>query len=147
MSSRQATKNKLWTRRSRASAELPGFCPLYHRAVELIGRRWTGVISRARCGGARRFHELLVTIPGLSDRLLTERLRELELEGIVRREVEPGPPVRVAYTLTDRGAQLEPVIRQIAGWAERWMRGERVREPSGLPAARRARRRAAAVST
>jgi len=147
MSSSQATGNKPRMRRPRAGVELPGFCPLYHRAVELIGRRWTGVIIRALCGGSRRFNELLVTIPGLSDRLLTERLRELELEGIVRRDVEPGPPVRVAYTLTDRGAQLEPVIRQIADWAERWMRSERAREPSGLAAARRARRRAAGVST
>src|SRR5438034_609561 len=106
MSSSQATKNKLRMRRPGARVELPGFCPLYHRAVELIGRRWTGVIVRALCGGSRRFNELLVTIPGLSDRLLTERLRELEREGVVRREVAPGPPVRVAYALTDRGAQL-----------------------------------------
>ena len=149
MSSSQATKNKLRMRRPGTRVELPGFCPLYHRAVELIGRRWTGVIVRALCGGSRRFNELLVTIPGLSDRLLTERLRELEREGVVRREVAPGPPVRVAYALTDRGAQLEPVIRRIADWAERWMHRDGAREPSGRPAARRARRprRGSVVST
>lgn len=102
-------------------AGLRGFCPLFHRAVELIGRRWTGAIVRALCGGPRRFNELLATIPGLSDRLLTERLRELEREEIVRREVLPGPPVRVEYALTERGAELEPAIRALAEWAERWI--------------------------
>ncbi len=83
---------------------MSGFCPVYHRAVELVGRRWTGAIIRALCGGPQRFNGLLATIPGLSDRLLTERLRELEREGIVRRKVSPGPPVRVEYALTERGA-------------------------------------------
>jgi DNA-binding HxlR family transcriptional regulator len=144
MSSSQATENKPGTPGRRA-AELPSFCPLYHRAVELIGRRWTGVIIRALCTGSRRFNELLVAIPGLSDRLLTERLRELEREGVVRREVAPGPPVRVAYALTDRGAELEPVIHRIADWAERWMHSQEARGPAGRRA-RRPPRRAAAVS-
>ena len=149
MSSSQATDNKPGTPRKRTSGELPSFCPLYHRAVELIGRRWTGVIIRALCAGSRRFNELLVAIPGLSDRLLTERLRELEREGVVRREVAPGPPVRVAYALTTRGAELEPVIRRIGDWAERWMHPQEAPGAAGLPGARRARRprrRAAALS-
>ncbi len=114
MSSSQATKNK------RSAPELSDFCPEFHRAVELIGRRWTGALVRALFGGPRRFNELLATVPGLSDRLLTERLRELEREGIVHREVSPGPPTRVDYALTERGADLEPTIRALAAWAERW---------------------------
>jgi DNA-binding HxlR family transcriptional regulator len=99
------------------------FCPRFHRAVELIGRRWTGAVIRALCRGPRGFNEVLATIPGLSDRLLTERLRELQREKIVRREVLAGPPVRVQYSLTERGAELEPAIRAVAKWAERWMPG------------------------
>lgn len=96
-------------------------CPRYHRAVELIGRRWTGAIVRTLMPGPRRFNELLMTIPGISDRLLTERLRELEAEKIVRREVKPTAPVRVVYELTDCGRDLAPALDEIAHWAERWI--------------------------
>ena|SRR5215468_907903 len=117
MSSSQATTSK----RGRATAkgrDLSGFCPRFHYAVELIGRRWTGAIVRALCGGPLRFNELLSTVPGLSDRLLTERLRELEREHIVSRVVVAGPPVRVQYSLTERGIELEPIIRALGEWAE-----------------------------
>lgn len=100
------------------SAEL---CPRYHRAVELIGRRWTGAIVRTLLAGPRRFNELLTAIPGISDRLLTERLRELEAENVVRREVRPESPVRVIYELTPCGAELRPALDEIAHWAERWI--------------------------
>ncbi len=113
--SAKSTKN----RRPRVS--LTGFCPRFHHAVELIGRRWTGAIVRTLIGGPRRFNELLSTIPGLSDRLLTERLRELEAEGLVRREVEHGPPISVSYALTESGLKLEPVMQTLAAWAERWV--------------------------
>lgn len=96
-------------------------CPRYHRAVELIGRRWTGAIVRTLLGGPRRFNELLAAIPGISDRLLTERLRELEAEHLVRREVRPESPVRVIYELTEQGRELGPALDQIARWAERWI--------------------------
>src|SRR5713226_4081357 len=76
------------------------FCPRYHRAVELIGRRWMGAILRVLITGPQRFNMLLTSIPGLSDRLLSERLRELEATGLVVRRVLPGPPVGVEYTLT-----------------------------------------------
>lgn len=96
-------------------------CPRYHRAVELIGRRWTGAIIRTLMSGPRRFNELLGAVPGISDRLLTERLRELEAENVVRREVRPESPVRVIYELTDSGRDLGPALDQIAKWAERWI--------------------------
>jgi DNA-binding HxlR family transcriptional regulator len=109
------------TLRKSKGARLSGFCPRFHRAVELIGRRWTGAVIRALVGGPLRFNELLAMVPGLSDRLLSERLRELERERIVERTVAPGPPVRVEYALTERGAELEPAIRAISAWAERWI--------------------------
>jgi DNA-binding HxlR family transcriptional regulator len=96
-------------------------CPRYHRAVELIGRRWTGAIVRTLLGGPRRFNELLAAIPGISDRLLTERLRELERANIVRREVFPESPVRVVYELTECGSELGPALEEIGRWAERWI--------------------------
>ncbi len=107
--------------RSGTGAELGKFCPRYHRAVELVGRRWSGVILRLLLGGPQRFNELAAKVPGLSDRLLAERLRELEAADVVRRVVDTGMPVRVAYTLTDAGAELESTIRALATWAERWI--------------------------
>ena len=100
---------------------LSGFCPRFHRAVELVGRRWTGAIIRSLLSGKRRFNEIAVQVPGVSDRLLAERLRELEEVGIVRRDVECGPPVRVGYTLTEAGTELDGTVRALATWAERWM--------------------------
>jgi len=96
-------------------------CPRFHHAVELIGRRWTGAILNTLMSGPRRFNELLSAIPGISDRLLTERLRELEAEEIVEREVRPASPVRVTYRVTPRGAALEPSLRELGAWAERWI--------------------------
>jgi len=96
-------------------------CPRFHYAVELVGRRWIGAIISVLMSGPRRFNELLSAVPGLSDRLLTERLRELEREGIVLRTVHDERPVRVTYTLTESGESLGPILQQISHWAERWV--------------------------
>jgi DNA-binding HxlR family transcriptional regulator len=106
---------------SKRRTVVSGFCPRFHRAVELIGRRWTGAILRALMTGPQRFNELLGIVPGLSDRLLSERLRELEAEGLVRRDVESGPPVSVHYRLTASGRALQPVIDGLGAWAERFI--------------------------
>ena len=100
---------------------LTAFCPTYHRAIELIGRRWTGVILRAMLSGEARFSEIAAAVPGLSDRLLSERLKELEAEGIVRRTVVPSTPVRVDYALTEKGLALSEVIAAVSDWAEHWL--------------------------
>ena len=76
---------------------------------------------KALIPGPARFNQLLAGIPGISDRVLTERLRELESEGIVERLVDPGPPVRVSYRLTSRGHALEPVLAAVTQWAESWL--------------------------
>ena len=93
----------------------------FQRAIELIGKRWTGAVVKALIPAPARFNQLLSGIPGISDRVLTERLRELESEGIVERLVDPGPPVRVSYRLTSRGRALEPVLHAVSDWAESWM--------------------------
>lgn len=100
---------------------MPDLCPRYHHAVELIGRRWTGAIIRTLMSGPHRFNELLTAIPGISDRLLTERLRELETEGLVKREVQPQSPIRVVYELTECGTDLAPAIQEIERWAGQWV--------------------------
>jgi DNA-binding HxlR family transcriptional regulator len=97
-----------------------GVCPHFHAAIELIGKRWTGAILCSLTEGPLRFGELARAVPGLSDRLLSQRLRELEEEGLVGREVVPGAPVRVTYSLTEKGAELGPAIRELRSWARRW---------------------------
>jgi DNA-binding HxlR family transcriptional regulator len=94
-------------------------CPHFHAAIELIGKRWTGAIVFALTDGPLRFGELAKAVPGVSDRLLSRRLQELEGEGLVMRDVEAGSPVRVTYSLTEAGADLEPAIAELKDWAKR----------------------------
>lgn len=94
-------------------------CPHFHAAIELIGKRWTGAIVCALTDRPLRFGELTKAVPGLSDRLLSRRLRELEDEGLVKREVESGSPVRVTYSLTEAGTDLGPAIAELKAWARR----------------------------
>ncbi len=105
--------------------QMPSFCPRYHHAVELIGRRWTGAVIRVLLRGRARYNELRAAVPDISDRMLSERLRELESEGVIVRVVVPETPVRVEYELTEKGRALEPVVRAIGEWAERWVKPER----------------------
>jgi DNA-binding HxlR family transcriptional regulator len=100
----------------------PHCCPLYHEAVELIGRRWTGAIVEVLLqGGPMRFSEVAHAVPELSDRLLSERMKELEARGVVERRVLEGPPVRVEYELTPMGRSLEPALAELKAWAQRWL--------------------------
>ena len=97
-------------------------CPLYHEAVELVGRRWTGAILRVLMDGPLRFSEIGQAVPELSDRLLSERMKELEARGIVERRVISGPPLRVEYQLSRMGKELEPALSELQRWANRWLR-------------------------
>jgi DNA-binding HxlR family transcriptional regulator len=104
-------------------------CPKYHKAIELIGRRWTGAIISAMLAGKTRYHEIRENVPEISDRMLAERLRELEIEGVARRNVFPTTPVRIEYELTDKGRALETAIVAIGNWANEWI------QPADLDAA------------
>jgi DNA-binding HxlR family transcriptional regulator len=95
-------------------------CPDFHAAVELIGKRWAGAILWTLAPGSLYFAEIAQAVPGLSDRLLSRRLRELEEVGLVDRTVHDGTPPRVSYELTAKGAELEPAIRELGDWAKRW---------------------------
>jgi len=106
-----------------APASTPGCCPHYHDAVELIGRRWTGAILAVLLSAERplRFSEIALAVPQLSDRLLSERVKELEERGMLERHVEPGPPIRSAYALSEMGRDLQPALEALAHWARRWL--------------------------
>lgn len=100
----------------------PPCCPLYHEAIELIGRRWTGaIVSVLIYRRTLRFCEIAESVPELSDRLLSERMKELEARGVVIRTVLPGRPVRVEYALTEMGQELAPAVRELEAWARRWL--------------------------
>src|ERR1051325_3777585 len=103
------------------ASHAPEVCARFHRASELIGRRWTGaiiyVLLRTRC----RFATLREAIPDITDRMLSERLQELEEEGIVERTVVPDTPVRVEYALTRKGRALAGPIEAITDWAHKWV--------------------------
>ena len=96
-------------------------CSLYHQAIELVGKRWTGAIVAVLLEGPARFSEIRDCVPDLSDRLLSERLKELEAEGIVARQVIDGNPPRVRYALTDKGMALGPTIDALKSWARVWL--------------------------
>jgi DNA-binding HxlR family transcriptional regulator len=105
-------------------------CPHYQRAMEIIARPWTPQIVRAMLAGTTRFSAFTAAIPGLSDRLLSERLKALEAEDVVVRSVVGDRPVRIEYGLTEKGRALGAAVEALSEWAEIWM-GE------DAPAARR----------
>jgi DNA-binding HxlR family transcriptional regulator len=108
----------------------PQLCARFHRAVELIGGRWTGAVIQLLLNGRMRFAQLRDAIPDISDRMLSERLRELEAEGIVERIVVPETPVRVEYELTEKGRALEQALASVGKWAERWVTEPRTSRPA-----------------
>ena len=95
-------------------------CPRYERAVQILGKRWTPLIVRTLLRRPRRFTDITAIIDGLSDRLLSERLKELEACGILERRVFPETPVRIEYILTTKGRELEHVVEAIQRWADCW---------------------------
>jgi DNA-binding HxlR family transcriptional regulator len=101
-------------------ADEPLICPSVEGAFNLLARKWMGLVVHVLATGPRHFCELEREIPGVSARLLTERIKELEAEGIVTRTVSTGRPVRVVYELTAKGRGLVPVLRGLAKWARSW---------------------------
>src|SRR6185295_1163254 len=108
----------------RAAVHPPELCSRFHRASELIGRRWTGaiifVLLKSRC----RFATLRDAIPDITDRMLSDRLQELEQEGILERTVIPDTPVRVEYALTKKGRALAAAFDAIADWSQKWIEAD-----------------------
>jgi DNA-binding HxlR family transcriptional regulator len=96
-------------------------CPKYESAAELIGKRWTGLIIRVLMGGPKRFKDIKEQIPDMSDKMLTDRMKELESSGVLKRTVYPEMPVRIEYELTEKGRDMEKVVESIQSWGEKWM--------------------------
>jgi DNA-binding HxlR family transcriptional regulator len=96
-------------------------CPKYEVAMDIIGKKWTGLIIRVLMDGPKRFKDIKSQIPEMSDRMLTERMKELEAVGIVKRNVYPETPVRIEYALTDKGISLKNIINAIQEWSEQWV--------------------------
>ena len=95
-------------------------CPRFEAAISLLGQRWTGLIIHQLMDEPKRFGQLTEEI-GISGRLLSERLKALELDGLVVRTVHPETPVRIEYSLTQKGASLKPVMAEIEQWSQNWI--------------------------
>ena len=95
-------------------------CPRYDRAISILGKKWTCTIIRALLAEPRRFSDISNYVQGLSDRLLSQRLHELEQSGIVERRVYDSKPVLVEYSLTEKGLSFRQVVEAIQRWADEW---------------------------
>ena len=111
-------------------------CPRYQAAMEVLGKRWTGLILNVLMDGPRRFSEIATRLEVVSDRVLAERLRELKAQDIVRHAPVRGQPGRFDYRLTPKGKALRTVVGSIERWASEW-----VTLSPGLLSARAAPRR------
>ncbi len=98
-------------------------CPKFEEAMSMLSKRWTGLIIYQLLSGQQRFCNIESAI-GISGRLLSERLKELEKLGIVKREIYPETPVRIEYSLTEKGRALEPLMREIEKWSETWLEAQ-----------------------
>ncbi|MCE5170538.1 helix-turn-helix transcriptional regulator [Paenibacillus profundus] len=98
-----------------------GMCPRFEAAFCVLGKRWNGLLIQVLLSGPKRFKDISALIPTMSDKMLSERMKDLEAAGIVVRNVYPETPVRIEYALTDKGRALESVMEAIQEWAERWV--------------------------
>jgi DNA-binding HxlR family transcriptional regulator len=96
-------------------------CTRFHAAIELIGAKWSGAVLQALFTGSHRFADIRAAIPGVSDMMLTRRLRELEAGGLVERRVIPLSPVHVEYHLTQMGREAGPVLEAVIAWSHKWI--------------------------
>ncbi|OZE93209.1 hypothetical protein CH299_28000 [Rhodococcus sp. 14-2686-1-2] len=100
-----------------AIGQIDPYCPYFAAAMDLLGRRWAGVVLRALVAGSMRFRDLANAIPGITDRMLSQRLKDLEAGGLVERLVRTTTPVQVEYRLTTSGVELGTVLLHLNEWA------------------------------
>lgn len=93
-------------------------CPKMESAFQVLGKRWIGIIIHVLLDGPKRFKDLTEIIPSISQKMLSERLKELENEGLIDRIVIDDTPVKVIYQLTDKGKSLEDVLKELGKWAD-----------------------------
>ncbi|PRO65375.1 winged helix-turn-helix transcriptional regulator [Alkalicoccus urumqiensis] len=105
-------------------------CPKFESAFQLLGKRWNGLIIRVLLSGPSRFKDISANIPSMSDKMLVDRLKQLEEMGVVERHVYPETPVRIEYELSKKGRALEPALDEIQSWAEQWMDQPETADPA-----------------
>lgn len=98
-----------------------GLCPQFEAAFCILGKRWNGMLIMGLLSGPKRFKDISSLIPSMSDKMLSERMKDLESAGIVIRNVYPETPVRIEYALTEKGHALKPVMAAVQAWAEDWV--------------------------
>ncbi|WP_195575717.1 winged helix-turn-helix transcriptional regulator [Paenibacillus sp. 1001270B_150601_E10] len=101
--------------------DIPALCPRFEKAIELLSKRWAALIIYQLMTGPQRFAHIEQSLPNLSSKVLSDRLKELEHEGLIRRDVYPETPVRIEYSLTEKGRALSPLFDDIASWATKWI--------------------------
>jgi DNA-binding HxlR family transcriptional regulator len=104
---------------SYSKKDIEHICTNFHSAIEFIGKRWVGAIIYSLLDGPKRYNEIVSSIPGISDRLLTERLRDLENEGLITKNVISTTPKKIEYELTPTGKDLEEVIQTLIKWVKK----------------------------
>ena len=111
------TPNKLKKRRiSNCNAG----CPV-EAALDVIGNKWKGVLLYHLLSGTKRFNELKRLMPGVTQRMLTLQLRELENDQVILRKVYPQVPPKVEYSLSEMGLSLEPILHALKTWGQQVM--------------------------
>ncbi|MEC1179032.1 helix-turn-helix domain-containing protein [Metasolibacillus meyeri] len=101
----------------------PAICPKFEKAISLLSQRWTALVIYQLLSGSQRFSEIQSAI-GISGKVLSERLKELEQQEVVKREVIPETPVVIEYSLTEKGKSMEPILRTIENWSQQWVKLE-----------------------
>jgi DNA-binding HxlR family transcriptional regulator len=105
----------------------PTICPKFEKAISLLSQRWTALVIYHLLSGPGRFGEIQSSI-GISGKVLSERLKELEQQEIVKREVIPETPVIIEYSLTEKGHSIEPILRTIENWSQLWVTPENLND-------------------
>ncbi|WP_082232285.1 winged helix-turn-helix transcriptional regulator [Halobacillus massiliensis] len=98
-------------------------CPRFERAIKILSQRWTGLIIHQLLDGSKRFKNIETAI-GISGKVLSDRLKDMEQQGLIKREVFAETPVRIEYSLTEKGQSLTPIIKNIESWSQEWMDNE-----------------------
>jgi DNA-binding HxlR family transcriptional regulator len=106
-------------------------CGRYARAADLLGKRWSVTVVAVLADGTSRFNGIRHAVPGISPKLLSERLRELEAAGVVERRVLPTTPVSIEYVLTAKGRALRDVVDALQHWADDWVEERPDARPPG----------------
>ncbi len=98
----------------------PTICPKFEKAITILSKRWTGLVIYQLLNGTQRFNEIQSAV-GISGKVLSDRLKDLEQQGLVKREVIPDTPVVIEYSLTEKGRSMEPILKTIEHWSQDWM--------------------------